>query len=354
MAIGDKKPVVMESDRAVPGGVATLNKDGKLEESQRPTVDETPTESSENAVMSSGVYSALQEKSNQNILDNWYFADPVNQRGDTVYTTDTSKSYTIDRWFLRNSKNKLRVKSDCITLTSQFGASAGSELSQVLENSDQYTGKTLTHSALVRVSAEFAPKSAQVGIRVGSKYDTVTLNNSTDWQLITITTTDANFSTYGINIWTPITFVNSVSKDYDLDIKAVKLELGSVQTLAHKEGDEWVLNDPPPNKALELAKCQRYQFKLEKGTYFYSQYTSKTNLRYMVPTPVQMHKNPTIIGEENLRVFDTIAAADVDGFTFSAQLFGNFIRVSASKVGNHNITDSALIIDGTVILDANL
>ena len=49
--------------------------------------------------------------------------------------------------------------------------------------------------------------------------------------------------------------------DY-LDIKAMKLELGPVQTLAHKEGDNWVLNDPPPNKALELAKCQKYQQEL--------------------------------------------------------------------------------------------
>ena len=49
--------------------------------------------------------------------------------------------------------------------------------------------------------------------------------------------------------------------DY-LDIKAMKLELGPVQTLAHKEGDTWVLNDPPPNKALELAKCQKYQQEL--------------------------------------------------------------------------------------------
>ena len=44
-------------------------------------------------------------------------------------------------------------------------------------------------------------------------------------------------------------------------IKAVKLELGAQQTLAHQDAEgSWVLNDPPPNKALELAKCQRYQY----------------------------------------------------------------------------------------------
>lgn len=36
MAIGDKKPVVMEADRAVAGGVATLGADGKLLDAQIP------------------------------------------------------------------------------------------------------------------------------------------------------------------------------------------------------------------------------------------------------------------------------------------------------------------------------
>lgn len=43
-------------------------------------------------------------------------------------------------------------------------------------------------------------------------------------------------------------------------LKAIKLEQGPVQTLAHQDADgNWILNDPPPNKAMELAKCQRYQ-----------------------------------------------------------------------------------------------
>ena len=36
MEIGDKKPVVMESDRAVPGGMAALDESGKLAAGQRP------------------------------------------------------------------------------------------------------------------------------------------------------------------------------------------------------------------------------------------------------------------------------------------------------------------------------
>ena len=39
MAIGDKKPVVMEADRAVAGGIATLGADGKLLDAQIPGLD---------------------------------------------------------------------------------------------------------------------------------------------------------------------------------------------------------------------------------------------------------------------------------------------------------------------------
>ena len=42
-------------------------------------------------------------------------------------------------------------------------------------------------------------------------------------------------------------------------IAAAKLEKGTEQTLARKIGDQWVLNDPPPDPTLELLKCQRYQ-----------------------------------------------------------------------------------------------
>lgn len=55
--------------------------------------------------------------------------------------------------------------------------------------------------------------------------------------------------------------INSDTATAGLDVVAVKTELGFVQTLAHQDADgNWVLNDPPPNKALELAKCQRYYY----------------------------------------------------------------------------------------------
>lgn len=41
-------------------------------------------------------------------------------------------------------------------------------------------------------------------------------------------------------------------------IQMAKLEVGNTQTLARQEGGKWILNDAPPNPALELLKCQRY------------------------------------------------------------------------------------------------
>jgi len=52
-----------------------------------------------------------------------------------------------------------------------------------------------------------------------------------------------------------------VNAGKNVTVAVIKLELGSVQTLASQNADgTWELNDPPPNKALELLKCQRYQY----------------------------------------------------------------------------------------------
>lgn len=60
MAIGDKKPVVMEADLAVPGGVATLDADGKLAEGQRPVGVNSFNGRTGDVVPAAGDYTAAQ------------------------------------------------------------------------------------------------------------------------------------------------------------------------------------------------------------------------------------------------------------------------------------------------------
>ena len=78
-----------------------------------------------------------------------------------------------------------------------------------------------------------------------------------------------------------------------VDMVAAKLEFGSSQTLAHKEGSKWVLNEIP-DYATELAKCQRYFYKTQ-GAFEYRGIA--INQWYMnngtIELPVSMRIKPT-------------------------------------------------------------
>lgn len=327
MAVGDKKPVVMESDRAVPGGVATLDSAGKLDEAQRPdygidqvtglqaaldkkqatiTFDAEPTEDSENPVTSGGVHDALSKKqdaltgtpgqligigesgaeatvypSNDNLLDNWDFANPINQLGKTVYT---AAGYTIDRWKCPVSRGYLEIKDDCITLanTTESGVEY---LVQNFEH-DFKIGDVLTASFLMRGNGTGSIHFATLtGESLGSTKFTV----SGELELATYTFT--------ANSTLQKSLILAINEKSCIDILAAKLELGSVQTLAHKEGDQWVLNDPPPNYVLELAKCQRCQLVFGGGAYEpigIGICTSQTNARIIIPTPQTLRVTPEV------------------------------------------------------------
>ena len=78
------------------------------------------------------------------------------------------------------------------------------------------------------------------------------------------------------------------------------MELGSEQTLAYQdENGNWILNDPPPNKQQELAKCQRYFVNLSVYNRniqyaFYGTGSAITTKRayFAVPVPVPMRSVP--------------------------------------------------------------
>ena len=55
---------------------------------------------------------ALSSKPNPNLIDNWYFGNPVNQRGQTSYT---GTSYGIDRWH-GSGLTSITLESDRVLL----------------------------------------------------------------------------------------------------------------------------------------------------------------------------------------------------------------------------------------------
>lgn len=193
---------------------------------------------------------------NPNLLDNWYFVGggsqkgsgifPINQRGDTSYL---QIGYGIDRWKLSGSNFAVTIGSDCITITD---SNTGSYqlLAQYLENPTQYAGKQLTASALVRTQKDTRCK---LGMRDNTANQWTTANEvpvkQGDWNLISATAIPKSSLTYA--------FFQPWEHNVPFDVLAMKLEYGPNQTLAHKEGGKWVLNEIP-SFSEQLLRCQRY------------------------------------------------------------------------------------------------
>ena len=338
-AIGDKKPVVMESDCAVPGGVATLNGKGKLDVTQRTdysighvaglqdaldakqgalTFDAEPVKGSKNPVTSGGVYDTLSEKqdmltgdpgqligisndgtaaatvypSNCNLLDNWYFADPVNQRGVTNYAKVASGdySYFIDRWVYFKGIDSITLGSDGMTCS--VAGNSYNWVAQPMEDKlfEFLKNRQVTMSALVKGHGKYGmgnlnETSTQMGTAI----------NSDNFELISHTYTWPSADSETPNKYRSLYFGIEAGA---VTVLAIKLELGSVQTLARKEGDTWVLNDPPPDKALELAKCQRYYERdfVDRG---YGIADTNTGVSIFIPYRVPKRASATFVYDES-------------------------------------------------------
>ena len=281
-------------------GVATLDENGKLV--HMPSADDVGAIPSEQKGAANGLAtldsnSKLAQMpnladvggSNENLLHNWYFADPIDQRGgyivppNTPYYSDTALStqagavsdyttavnvndtygtitvsgttyyiawssavrgytgvgYTIDRWY--NTGEAILINDKYITIV----PSDGMALQQIFETPNNFWGKTYTFSILTNgklLSTTFTLP------------DTVPSKNTNFGE--------KDFDGYRIymRIDVPgklrVDIYTIAGTTTPLNLHAAKLELGTHQTLAHQDADgNWVLNDPPPDKNMELLKC---------------------------------------------------------------------------------------------------
>lgn len=174
-----------------------------------------------------------------NLLDNWYFANPVNQRGQTSYSTEWS--YTIDRWKIE-TESSLTVNNGSISLT---GGYVFEPLEEIV---DALKGKTVTVSLLFATGElEFA--TGVVPTTWGG-WDAIASNNHVGLQGI---------GEGSKRLWVLI-------KENAKNILAAKLELGPTQTLAHQENGVWVLNEVP-DYGEQLRRCQRYFRRITPAQY---------------------------------------------------------------------------------------
>lgn len=188
---------------------------------------------------------AINAKPNPNLLDNWYFGNPVNQRGQTEYNTT---NYAIDRWRTWSEPTSAWLK------VVDGGIKVAYTFFQYFEKAlvDGILGKNVTISILFAdgklfYTTGFISKSGISYLAVDTNYGNVA---HVALGVDTSNTGDAASNYFRV----AITELGTLSDT----ILAIKFELGTQQTLAHQdENGVWQLNEIP-DYGEQLARCQRY------------------------------------------------------------------------------------------------
>ena len=193
---------------------------------------------------------ALKYRTNPNLLDNWYFGRPVNQRGQTEYS---EYSYTIDRWIFDNDSGTVtaNLTQEGVRFSASSETTGIASLRQIIdpENINALAGKTVTLSCLGKTDSY-----QQVLFYIDNKIVANASSASVDG--VCMTTCTYTLPTV-LSSFAVFLYARSASGAGEGSLLAAKLELGDTQTLAHKENEKWVLNEIP-DFGEQLARCQRY------------------------------------------------------------------------------------------------
>lgn len=271
--------------------------------------------------------------SNPNLLDNWYFGNPVNQRGKTSYT---GAVYGIDRWILDGASTVTAVlTANGITLT-RTGTS-WTTMFQKIKNSNDLLGKVVTFSVLT-ADNRLVSGTLTLPTSLNESAALFAEDNVTRWYLDYY----AGASGFDFRI-----IQNNATVMDAVTIKAAKLELGTTQTLAHQdENGVWQLNEIP-DYGEQLARCQRYYRQFNAYTKFIAQYIDGNKVVFALP--VSMRTAPGMSGDWKIYT----GLTEQTGFTLSAYQTGNIIVVEAVKE-NHGLTSAWLGVNDIGILNADL
>ena len=194
----------------------------------------------------------LERQTNPNLLDNWYFGNPVNQRGQTEYS---GVVYGIDRWKTNFSSDKVIVTENGVKNVNA-STSTGWHLHQV------------RNVPATSISGDMITLSVWITERQGDRLKPiVSFRDASDSEISALTFTAISNGVNSVSKKMPagtakirvgLYAASGVAAGDYTTMLAAKLELGAQQTLAHQDADgNWVLNEIP-NYAEELAKCQRY------------------------------------------------------------------------------------------------
>lgn len=228
---------------------------------------------------------------NPNLLDNWYFGNPVNQRGQTEYS---AAGYTVDRWKLSQwNTDEVAAKLKKTGLNISGSAEGKANSTYIEENIDSpFAGKTVTISAII---SEINKNSNTLCLFLRANNTLLHSCPIKSTGLVSTTYTFANNFDGIVGFEIGQGGSEGGSGSCDFTIIAAKLELGDTQTLAHKENGVWVLNEIP-DFGEQLARCQRYCVAFNQYDTFFPTDTSD----FIVELPCPMRISPTIINPGNI------------------------------------------------------
>ncbi len=193
---------------------------------------------------STPISGAVKYRTNPNLLDNWYFGRPVNQRGQTEYTGNAT--YSIDRWWTQY-ETTLSIVDGGIKIGGKW------DVQQYFETT--LPNATYTLSLLYKDRTGSDPLRLLIGNRTDGDLAQTESKDASGILSVTFSTAKSNKVNFGF----------TGSTDNSATIIAIKLELGDTQTLAHKENGVWVLNEIPDFWEQWL-RCRRYCKVFPKGS----------------------------------------------------------------------------------------
>lgn len=216
----------------------------------------------------------------RNLLDNPFFT--IRQRGNGPF----SSGYTADRWGIFGGVVTVTLSGSGFSVSASVGYNIQQRLPADLASF--LNGKVVTLSCIVD------------GVLYSA---TGTLDTSGGYQLINTFGNDRFAFVGGANPAVIFTHTTA-SATHSYTVSAVKLELGSVSTLA---------NDAPPDYAEELAKC-KYYFERLKATSGYAVFgngiaINATNAYIFVPITPKRTATYTVSSSGSLQLYDTAGHA---------------------------------------------
>lgn len=193
-----------------------------------------------------GAIAALGAGVRPNLLVNPFFK--VNQRGNASYTGIVP---TVDCWKSNSATLTVQVTDDGVLLS----GTGFDYLKNYIESPEQYNGKTITVSALVKnPGGQFRISLFNESKRVSKNFN---IPASSDWVIISGTIHGVQASS-GDKVCLLLYPGGGIqSQTATAQVMATKVEEGETQTLGYidSSGNPVLLERPDP---LELLKCQRY------------------------------------------------------------------------------------------------